>query len=211
MEITFVEAGTLGLKFVPHAQTGAAVVMDVVVGTQAAHHPQLVPGLTLRKVGDKDVRGQNYKDVIRTLKDASQTRPLACRFSTATVSTERKPGAKKKCPVGSFARRLTSGSGADTLRKLTCEWCEAGKADMDHNPRTPCGACEAGQQSEARAVACIDCPADSYDGDRNPSTPCALCRPTTPFSPSASTVCTDVELQTDLAQQVPDPRLWRPL
>ena len=207
MDVIFVEAGTLGLKFVPHVQTGAAVVMDVVAGTQATYHPQLVPGLTLRRVGGKDVRGLDYKDVIRTLKDASQTRPLACRFSTVVVSTEKQPGSKK-CPVGSFARRLTSGSGADTLRKTSCEWCEAGKADMDHNPRTPCGACEAGQQSEARAVACIDCPPDSYDDDRNPSTPCVPCRPRTPFAPPRSTVCTDVE---PAPAPAADPRLLRPL
>ena len=81
----FTEPGSLGLKFVQHAETGAVVVMEVVPATQAARHLQLVPGLTLCAVGETQVGGRGYKEAIRLLKKASATRPLVCRFALAAA------------------------------------------------------------------------------------------------------------------------------
>ena len=85
VEVVFTEPGSLGLKFVQHAETGAVVVMEVVPATQAARHPQLVPGLTLCAVGETQVGGRGYKEAIRLLKKASATRPLVCRFALAAA------------------------------------------------------------------------------------------------------------------------------
>ena len=38
-----------------------------------------------------------------------------------------------------------------------CTPCEAGSADTDYNPATPCAACGAGEGSDAGATECVAC------------------------------------------------------
>ena len=81
VEVAFLEDGPLGLKLKPDPRHGAATVVEVTENTQATQHRDLT-GMFLHQIGDVPVNGQPYKQVLKTLKRASKTRPLVLRFGT---------------------------------------------------------------------------------------------------------------------------------
>ena len=72
MSVTFVEPGSLGLKFTPNQQTGNTEVLAVNPGTQASRHPQLQAGLVLTHVGRSGVLGRPYAQTLELLKSSGR-------------------------------------------------------------------------------------------------------------------------------------------
>ena len=78
VEVTFLEAGSIGIKFVDNPHTKVVQIRAINPGTQAERHSVLQAGMVLRSVGGTSVVGRSYKDTIDIIK--AQGRPLACRF-----------------------------------------------------------------------------------------------------------------------------------
>jgi hypothetical protein len=76
--VTFVEDGSLGLKFVGNPHANAVQIRAVNPGTQAESHAVLRPGLVLKSVGGTTVQGMSYQDTISVIK--AQGRPVTCLF-----------------------------------------------------------------------------------------------------------------------------------
>ena len=79
------QAGPLGLAFdrVPDEDDGRAHIRSIKADSQAADHPQLVPGLKLVTVGGTPTEGLVYGEVIDLLK--SSGRPVLLEFEDASV------------------------------------------------------------------------------------------------------------------------------
>ena len=81
VDVTFTEAGTLGLRLSANAQTGKIEVLHVNPGTQAERHPELRAGLTLQSVGGVSVVGKGYEEVLGMISVIGPRRPLAMGFA----------------------------------------------------------------------------------------------------------------------------------
>jgi hypothetical protein len=81
VDVTFTEAGTLGLRLSANAQTGKIEVLHVNPGTQAEHHPELRAGLALQSVGGVSVAGKDYEEVLGMISVIGPRRPLAMGFA----------------------------------------------------------------------------------------------------------------------------------
>eukprot|EP01048_Picozoa_sp_COSAG05_P005516 COSAG05_NODE_329_length_11294_cov_59.570076_7_plen_370_part_00 len=77
VQAVFKEKGSIGLKLSDKLVPGKVAVKEITEGSQAASmHPELRPGLVVTYIGDKDVSGMDYDDVIAAIK-AHPQRPLA--------------------------------------------------------------------------------------------------------------------------------------
>ena len=111
--VSFVEPGSLGLKFCHNPATGNVEVLQINPGTQAETHPQIVPGLVLQAIGATIVKGTSYSDVIALINASG--RPLAMSFMCGgTVSSSPRrlasPRSREKVEALRQARAARSAS-----------------------------------------------------------------------------------------------------
>ena len=78
VNVTFVEPGSLGIKFVDNPHAKVVQIKAINPGTQAEGHSELQAGMVLRVVGSRSVVGMAYTDAIGVIK--AQGRPLVCCF-----------------------------------------------------------------------------------------------------------------------------------
>lgn len=93
VQVTFVEQGSLGLKFSPDRRAGSVVLLAVNPGSQAERHTQLQAGLVLHSVDGSGVAGWTYEQVLEKIKKSR--RPLTLTFSPGSDAisvTFSKPG-----------------------------------------------------------------------------------------------------------------------
>jgi hypothetical protein len=99
IEVTFVDPGSLGIKFVDNPHANVVQIRAINPGTQAESHTALQAGLVLRVVGGTSVVGRSYQDTIGVIK--AQGRPLTCQFGPVQPLPDAMASARRTSPTAS--------------------------------------------------------------------------------------------------------------
>jgi hypothetical protein len=113
-----------------------------------------------------------------------RTAPFGSGTSRAACNT---------CAVGNF---LSNGS-------LLCEFCPAGRADIDANASTECAVCPLDTYAGCGATSCDTCAAGKVDSDANAATPCTGCDVGKYYSGSSCITCAAGQADTDQISTTP--------